>query len=202
MKLFYLPNSPFARKVLVCAIELGLYDRLDLIAATPHPIRRNEELVALNPLGQVPTLQTSAGEIISDSRVIAEYLGALVLGQQVFPDGARRWAALTEQSICDGLLAACLSIRYERSTRIEGFQSVEWISGQMAKIESVLNELDRRYAEPPEGFDIGHISVACVTGYLAFRFPEIELGSRWPHLASYNSAMDGRPSFARTYPRG
>jgi len=202
MKLYYSPNSPFARKVLISALELGIDDQLVKIVATPHPIRRNEELVARNPLGQVPTLETFEGEAIADSRVISEYLAALVPEQRLFPQGARRWTALTEQSICDGLLAACLSIRYERSTRPEAQQSNDWIAGQMAKIESVLSELDRRYAEPPAGFDIGHISVACVTGYLAFRFPEIELAPKWQNLAAYYARMNQRASFIQTIPPG
>src|SRR5690606_26470972 len=103
MKLYQSPNSPFVRKVLVTAIELGLDDRIERIAATPHPIRRNMELVALNPLGQIPTLVIDGGERISDSRVICEYLASLAPGQKMFPAGPRRWAALTEQSICDGL---------------------------------------------------------------------------------------------------
>ncbi|MGI6856117.1 glutathione S-transferase family protein [Mesorhizobium sp. 1B3] len=202
MKLFYSPNSPFARKVLICAIELDVDARIERIPVTPHPINRNQDLVALNPLGQVPTLKTADGEVICDSRVICEYLAALAAEQKVFPQGPRRFTALTEQSLCDGLLAACLSIRYERSTRPEASRSAEWIGGQMAKIESVLDELNRRYAPPPAGFDIGHVSVACVTGYLAFRFPEIELAPRWPNLAAYDAHMNERPSFVETIPAG
>ena len=202
MKLYYSPNSPFARKVLISALELGIDAQIERIETTPHPINRNAELVALNPLGQIPTLRTDGGEILCDSRVICEYLAGLVCDQQIFPQGARRWSALTEQSICDGLLAACLSIRYERNTRPEAKQSAEWIAGQRAKIDSVLGELDRRYAEPPAGFDIGHISVACVTGYLAFRFPEIALAPSWPHLAAYHARVSERASVVQTNPTG
>ncbi|MGQ3294942.1 MAG: glutathione S-transferase family protein, partial [Shinella sp.] len=188
--------------VLICALELGIDDRIERIETTPHPINRNAGLVALNPLGQIPTLETDDGEILCDSRVICEYLAGLVPGQKILPQDARRWSALTEQSICDGLLAACLSIRYERSTRPEAQQSADWIAAQRAKIDSVLHELDRRYAEPPAGFDIGHVSVACVTGYLAFRFPEIELAPFWPHLAAYHAEMTERASFVQTNPPG
>jgi glutathione S-transferase len=66
----------------------------------------------------------------------------------------------------------------------------------------VLDDLERRYTEPPEGFDIGHIAVACVTGYLAFRFPEIKLLPAWPALAAYHGRMSQRPSFIETIPPG
>jgi glutathione S-transferase len=202
MKLYQSPNSPFVRKVLVTANELGLDDRIERIAATPHPIRRNMELVALNPLGQIPTLVIDGGERISDSRVICEYLASLAPGQKMFPAGPRRGAALTEQAICDGLLAACLSIRYERSTRPEALQSQEWIGGQMARIESVLDALDRRWENPPEGFDIGHVSVACSIGYLGFRFPEIAIAPRWANLARWWETAGQRPALQATIPPG
>lgn len=202
MKLYQSPNSPFVRKVLITAFELGLGERIQRIAATPHPIRRNMDLVALNPLGQIPTLVTQDGESISDSRVICEYLASLVPGQKVIPAGPRRWQALTEQSISDGLLAACLSIRYERSTRPEELQSTDWIQGQMARIESVLDELDRRWQTPSEGFDIGHIAVACSLGYLAFRFPEIAIAPRWNRLAQWWDMIAQTPPLQATMPPG
>lgn len=202
MKLYQSPNSPFVRKVLVTATELKLDGLVELIPATPHPIQRNMELVALNPLGQIPTLVTDRGETISDSRVICEYLASLEPEQEIFPEGPRRWAALTEQSICDGLLAACLSIRYERSTRPDALQSEEWIRGQFARIESVLDELDRRWRVSPEGFDIGHVSVACSIGYLAFRFPEIVIAPRWHNLSRWWETAAQRPALQSTIPPG
>lgn len=202
MKLYQSPNSPFVRKVLITAIELGLDSQIERIQATPHPINRNMDLVSVNPLGQIPTLVTLSGEAISDSRVICEYLASHVPTQKLFPAGPRRWRALTEQSFCDGLLAACLSIRYERSTRPEPLQSMEWIKGQMARIESVLYELDRCWESPPEGFDIGHISVACAIGYLKFRFPEIDVATRWNNLSIWWEDIKERPALKGTIPPG
>jgi hypothetical protein len=49
MKLFYSATSPFVRKSLVCAHELGLFDRLELVPAAAHPVNRDRALVAVNP---------------------------------------------------------------------------------------------------------------------------------------------------------
>ncbi|MGV0878919.1 glutathione S-transferase family protein [Martelella sp. FLE1502] len=200
MKLYQMPASPYVRKVLVAAIELGLEGGIERIAAKPHPIHRNMALVALNPLGQIPTLCLDDDETLSDSRVICEYLAAQAPGQTLFPEGPRRWQALTEQSICDGLLAACLSIRYERSTRPDKLQSADWINGQMLRIEAVFDLLETRWQTPPEGFDIGHVSLVCALGYLAFRFPEIEIAPRWPALARWGASVATRPSVLATVP--
>lgn len=55
MKLHYSMHSPFVRKVLVVAEECGLAGRIELSPQSANPVRRNPEIVAHNPLGQVPT---------------------------------------------------------------------------------------------------------------------------------------------------
>jgi len=40
MKLFYSATSPFVRKCLVTAHELGLRERLELVPAAAHPVNR------------------------------------------------------------------------------------------------------------------------------------------------------------------
>ncbi len=46
MKLSFSPSSPFARKVRIAAIELGLIDRIEFIPATVVPGQPNEEYPA------------------------------------------------------------------------------------------------------------------------------------------------------------
>ncbi len=52
MRLHYSPTSPFARKCQVCAQELGLRERIELVPAAAHPVTRDRALVELNPLGE------------------------------------------------------------------------------------------------------------------------------------------------------
>ena len=42
MKLTFSPGSPFARKVRIAAIELGLIDKIELVAASVAPTQKNE----------------------------------------------------------------------------------------------------------------------------------------------------------------
>src|SRR5260221_10537422 len=116
MKLFFSPASPFVRKVLVVAIELGMEGRIERLPSAVHPVNRDQAVVAKNPLGQVPTLLLDDGTPLHDSRVICEYLDAQAGGARLFPaPGAARWQALTEQSVADGLLDAAILSRYELS---------------------------------------------------------------------------------------
>src|SRR5262249_23278926 len=81
MKLFYAPQSPFARKVRASAIELGLDQRIQLEYAEVVPGRPNKTFAQSgNPLRRIPALVTDAGDTIFDSTVICEYLDALVGG--------------------------------------------------------------------------------------------------------------------------
>src|ERR1700727_389130 len=104
MKLYYSATSPFVRKCLVSAHELGLRGRIELLPAAPHPVNRDRALVACNPLGKVPTLVTEDGAVLYDSRVICEYLNALGDGHLIPKQPAARWAALVDQALADGLM--------------------------------------------------------------------------------------------------
>jgi glutathione S-transferase len=52
MKLLYQTHSPYARKVLVAAHEVGLADKLEVVHQETSPTRRNEDVISLNPLGK------------------------------------------------------------------------------------------------------------------------------------------------------
>ncbi len=85
MKLHWSPRSPFVRKVMIVAHELGLVDRLDCtrtVAATTKP---HDVLMKDNPLSKLPTLVLADGTVIYDSPVICEYFDSLHDGRKLFP---------------------------------------------------------------------------------------------------------------------
>ena len=110
MKLFYALSSPFVRKCLVAAQEIGLRDRIELIPAAPSPVNRDATVVAHNPLGKIPTLITADGLVLYDSRVICEYLDDLVGGSLLPPAGPARWSALAEFEHRSGTLGDRIDI--------------------------------------------------------------------------------------------
>ena len=134
MKLFFSPTSPYVRKCMVTAHELGLVGRIELLAANAHPVQRDATIIASNPLGKVPTLIADDGRVLYDSRVICEYFDELG-GGRLFPrSGAPRWAALTLQSLADGMLDAALLARYETALRPEALRWGDWVTGQLDKV--------------------------------------------------------------------
>ena len=170
MKLHYASASPYVRKVVASAHELGLADQLSHApAANPTmPTHRNPAIAADNPLSKVPTLVLADGEQLYDSIVICEYLDALAGGHRLFPaDGMARWRALRLNALADGIADAGVSIRLER-VRPEAKLWDTWIEGQLFKIEGAADLLEQR-ADWQEGFTIGHIALACALQWLSFR---------------------------------
>ena len=199
MKVYYTSSSPFVRKVLVTGYELGFGERIEKLANSVNPINRDANIVALNPTGQVPTFIADDGEVLYDSRVICEYLDAQDGRHRIFPvAGPARWRALREQSMGDGLLDAALLARYESFFRPAEFRWQAWEDGQMAKIESSLQAIDKLAASFGDRFDIGPLTVACALGYLDFRFPTLGWRERHQSVAAWCKEVSARPSLQAT----
>ncbi|WP_159732248.1 glutathione S-transferase family protein [Methylosinus sp. Ce-a6] len=190
----YSAASPYARKCRIAAELLGFGASLALVGAdTTDPA---DSLRAQNPLGKVPTLILDSGETIYDSRVICEYFDLLAGGGKLIPaEPAVRVAALTLQSLGDGINDAALLIRYE-ATRPEPLRSSDWIALQAGKLDRALAALD---AAPPAGpVTIGHVAVAAALGYLDLRF-EGAWRAKHPALVAWLDAFaDEVPAFEAT----
>jgi glutathione S-transferase len=198
MKLRHAALSPFVRKVMVAAHELGLAGRLELVPTTVGPIHGNASLAAENLLMKVPSLVTDDGEVLFDSPVICEYLDSLAGGGILFPPvGPERWTALRRQALGDGILDALVLCRYE-TVRPEDKRWRGWTDGQMAKAHQGLAAVE---AEGLSGFmTIGHVAIACMLGYLDFRFPENGWRARHARLSAWYAAAAERPAMRLTRP--
>ena len=85
MKLHWSPRSPFVRKVMIVAHEVGLVDRLTLVRTVAATTKPHPELMRDNPLSKIPTLVLDDGTVLYDSPVICEYLDRLHAGPKLFP---------------------------------------------------------------------------------------------------------------------
>ncbi len=203
MKLYHSTTSPFVRKVMVAAIELGLADRIELVPAKVSPIVRTAPVIADNPLGKLPTLIADDGTVLYDSRVISEYLDGLAGGGRIIPAAApARWRALTDQALADGMTDAALLERYETSLRPAEMMWPKWRDGQHDKVEKALDRLEQASAGFAPRIDVGTIAAACAIGYLDFRFPDLGWREHRPGLTAWYAAFAARPSMAATVPSG
>jgi len=199
MKLFYAPPSPYVRKCLVVAHELGLRERIELVPAAAHPVNRDQGVVAHNPLGKIPTLIGDDGTVLYDSRVICEYLNREADGN-LFPGGAAHWNAMVEQALADGILDAAVLARYENALRPEALRWTDWTSGQLEKVSSGLAEIERRVTIFDDRVDIGTIAVGCALGYLDFRFASLGWRGQCPNASRWFERFGARASMVATRP--
>lgn len=202
MKLFYSPTSPYVRKVLVAAHELGLADRIERVTAAANPINRDKTIIAHNPLGQVPTLVTDDGRMLADSRVICEYLDHVGGGGKLFPRDSARWQVIVDQAMADGILGAAVLARYETGLRPADKLWPDWLGGQMDKIKTTLATLEAAVAGFGDRVDIGTISYACALSYLDLRFAAFDWRAAYPQAAGWYKVFEARPSMVATRLKG
>jgi glutathione S-transferase len=198
MKLFYSPTSPFVRKVMIVAHELGLAERIERLPAAAAPVQRDATIRAENPLGQVPTLLTADGTVLYDSRVIAEYLDAEHGTGALVGTGAERWRNLTNTALGDGMAGAALLARYEGFLRPETFRWDEWSEGQFGKVHDGLARIEAQAAGFGDRIDLGLIAFACALSYLDLRFADLGWRDAHPQTAAWYARFSERPSLQAT----
>ncbi len=200
MQIYFSPFSPYVRKCLVTAHELGLNDRVKLLPSNAHPVARDQDIITKNPLGKVPTFITDAGAVLYDSRVICEYLDTVSNGALFPRDGDARWSALTLHALGDGILDAALLARYEDVARPEPLRWPEWRAAQLDKAETSLAHLSANLSLiTPRRVDIGTLTVACALWYLDLRFADFGWRERHPSVAGWYAEFSKRPSLQATW---
>src|SRR5689334_22617814 len=171
MKLFYSPASPFARKVRVAAIELGLADRLELEIADLAPGKPNRAYAeSFNPLRKLPTLLADDGTRLFDSTVICEYFDALAGGGTILPrDPSERWRVLTHHALEQGRTEAAILFRYETTFRPEQYRWPLWIKDQCDRNEGGMKWFNENSDELAEPLNLTHFALGSLLGYIEFR---------------------------------
>jgi len=197
MKLFFSPSSPYARKVMICAILRGIDGRIEILRA--DPFATPEELVRENPLSKIPCLVTADGRAVYDSPVICEYLDTLGEAAPLFPPtgSAARLEAQVMHALADGIMDAAL-LRRVLGMQPEETHRAAFLARQQAAVQRSLAALE---ATPPQGLaDVGAVAVAAALGYLDFRFAHEPWRAAHPRLADWFGAVSVLPAIARTAP--
>jgi glutathione S-transferase len=202
MKLTFSPASPFARKVRIAAIELGLIDRIEFTPATVVPGQANDEyMLRINPLKKLPALILDNGEVIVDSYVIVEYLDELAGGGKLIPaSGPNRWKVKSDHSLLQGMLDSMLLCRYEKMVRPQGLQWQAWSDDHWNRAWSGMARFDKQADVLSRPLDIAQIALTCVLGYADFRFADCGWRKAYPNLDAFHEKMLGRPSVKISVP--
>jgi len=201
MKLYYTPTSPFVRKVMVVAHELGLAPRMTTTLLRPSPTKADATLSQDNPLSKIPVLVTDDGAPLYDSAVICEYLDSLHAGAKLVPaSGPERWQTLRMQALTDGILEASVLVFYERMLRPEAQQWAPWLEGQAEKARQGLDALERDAAGFGDAPDLGQICAGVTLGWLEFRDVLGDIRTGRPALTAWYERFRTRESMTSTEP--
>ncbi len=200
MKLYYTPTSPYARKARVAAIECGVAERLEPVTTT---VRDPESpLLAINPVGMVPTLETDDGLVLTESALICDYLASLDGARPLLPaDGAARWQALALEGTARGLLEGLVTwIRALRAPAARQDPAV--IAHETVRAGRGLDTFEALADDPRLSGQVNlpQITLGCALGVLDFRLPDQDWRAGRPRLAAWYDAFAARPAMQATVP--
>jgi glutathione S-transferase len=198
MKLHWSPKSPYVRKVMICAHELGLVERLELIRSVAAMLKPNMRLMQDNPLSKIPTLVLDNGFTLFDSVVICEYLDDLGQGALFPRQSVEKWQALRWHALGDGLLDGLILWRNEREREVPLQDLINAFELKTTACVKQLEDEAQALTEVP--FSIGHVAIGCALGYLDYRFGDFNWRGSAPRLAEWNEEARARASFRATEP--
>ena len=198
MTLYGSRTSPFSRKVMIAVEELNLASLVERVMV--DPFQPTPELLAANPLAQIPALVTEKGDTLPGSDLIIEYLQTRGHGLTSLPRGSQRWAALRRAALAEGLLEAAVAVRYEALRPAER-QHAPFVERKVTAIWRSLDALeasaDQLLADGPSVVEIG---VGAALGYLDFRFAALDWRQGRVALAHWYAGFAERPSMLKTRP--
>ena len=197
MKLFYSPRSPFVRKVMVVAKELGLEDRVEKVDCSPAAM--DPPFVRANPIARIPTLVTDDGLALPESRLGCAYLDSLAGNRLIPAEGNARWRALAQEALADGFMEAAVQ-RRDEDGRPAGEKSPANLQKFMDRMNRCLDGLAAEVGQLRGPLTIGQIAVGCACGYADFRYPDLGWRKSRPELAAWYAEFEKRPSMQATIP--
>lgn len=195
MKLYWSKTSPYARKARVCAMELGLEDRLELVDTNPRDPTTG--LWERNPLAKIPALELPTGEMIYDSPVICEYINETG-GGTLLPE-ASRWRIRTLVAHADGMMDAAMLARLE-GMRPASEQSPDWVAKQLAIAARGFERLEREADTLGSDANLATIAIGCAIFWIGLRHPDRDWLVPCPALRDWYAEFAARPSMTATVP--
>ena len=204
MKLFYTPNSPYARICRIVAIECGIMDGIELVRV---PLRTpDSEALEHGPLGKIPLL-VDGDLVLGESRLICGYLDQRGSGPASLP-GASDWQAQAYESLMSGFLEGVTN--WSRETRRgPSEQSAFILQVEKQRAGRTLDHLERVISAPATepAITYGDLALVAALGMIDF----YELVPDWreshPALAAWlepyaqlSSVRETAPSAAAINP--
>lgn len=198
MRLYLSPTSPFAREVKVALAEKGLLDSTQQVFVDPWS--SPAELLAVNPLSQVPTLELDDGQTLTNSSTIIQWLELAYPAPPLLPDNPADCARV----LASAALAQCLieSVVYVviETRKPADQQSEKMLTRRRDGIDRVLDALESKFDASQDVFMLDALHMGCALEYVDLRLPDMGWHNRCPRLAQWLGWAAMRPSMMQSAP--
>lgn len=203
MKLYTAARAPNPRRVRWVMAEKGI-EGVEMIDYALHlQEHRNDELRAVSPMLQVPTLVLDDGTAITESLAICRYLEALHPEPNLFGTDAKEtaviemWTRRVEMYCATPLMLAVRHL-HPALAAIER-QNKDTGEAHLASAQKLLRLLEARLGESPY-IAAERLTIADIVAFAAMDFARM---IRWrpdaeaqPHLTHWYEGMRARPAAA------
>lgn len=197
MKLYYTPNSPYARICRMTAELAGLTDQIELdwvkLRTADNPV------IALSPMGRVPLL-TDGDLVLSEARLICTYLDDKG-GKARTVAASDDWKALSSEAemlaFLDTMTVWSREERREEGTKSDFLLEIadEQLRRELAHLDGSLKAPG---GEPPLTFET--MSLLTALGMMRFYKLVPDWRETYPTVAAWSDAYDALPIVASTAP--
>lgn len=197
MHLLYSPTSPFVRKVMVVAHELGISNKIKNIEENPW--MEENRVHEHNPLGKVPVLIVD-NQTILDSKLIVRYLLDMSDNASMLYPPSSIPEQMYFEALGDGICEACANRFLELNRRPPEKQMDYWLERFHLAIVRSLASLEKESASFTNSFTLGAIAIAVALDYIDLRYPQLNWRENHPTLADWNKQISTRHSMKETLP--
>ena len=203
MRLLYSAGSPFARIVRIALLETGLDERVTKQELTRARLYSAEsDVLALNPVGRVPTLELDDGTILTESKLILDYIDALNMGPKLLPrDGSDGWRILAEMGqalgLLEGIVAWLRGLMPPESQRATA--TIEREAMRVNRAADAIESAVTRGAYAGR-LNAAQIALGTALGLVGPRLPVWKWREGRPNLSRWYDAIAARASFRATEP--
>ncbi|HVZ29085.1 MAG TPA: glutathione S-transferase family protein [Asticcacaulis sp.] len=198
MKLFINSGSPFARKTRIVVREKGLLSGVEEVFTVP--VESRPDLVAANPVAQIPALVTDDDRKFCDSTLICAWLDAHAAnGPCLVPAGNAYWDMRQVEALGAAMLEMLVKMVLERR-RPENEQSPFWLQRWETNLMRGFGDAEA-LCPSADVLDMGSITLAIAATYTDFRYPHLDWRAVAPRIAALHDQLEKRPSFIDTYPK-
>lgn len=200
MKLVGMLDSPYVRRVAISLKLLELeFEHLPLSVFSTF-----DEFRQINPVVKVPTLVLDGGEVLMDSCLILEYLGAQVAPRSLWPQApAARIRATRLVGLALAANEKAVQVVYEHKLRPAEKLHEPWLDRVHLQLFSALGELEQELTRAPlpteqQALGQAEVSIAVAWSFTQLMLPLLVQPEAFPVLAAYAQALEQLPVFVAT----